>query len=126
MRPETRLGNGVKVGDFVEIKKSLLGAGSKVPHLSYVGDATLGEKVNIGAGTITCNYDGYKKSPTYIGDEAFIGSNTNLVAPVEIGARAVTGAGSTITRNVPSDALAVERANQNVLPGWAARKKEKK
>ena len=126
LRPETRLGNGVKVGDFVEIKKSLLGAGSKVPHLSYVGDATLGEKVNIGAGTITCNYDGYKKSPTHIGDEAFIGSNTNLVAPVEIGARAVTGAGSTITRNVPADALAVERAKQNVLPGWAARKKEKK
>ena len=125
LRPETRLEKGVKVGDFVEIKKSLIGKGSKVPHLSYVGDATLGANINIGAGTITCNYDGYKKWPTRIGDGAFIGSNTNLVAPVEIGAGAVTGAGSTITRDVPAGALAVERASQKVVPDWAQRKKKK-
>jgi bifunctional UDP-N-acetylglucosamine pyrophosphorylase/glucosamine-1-phosphate N-acetyltransferase len=125
LRPETRLEKGVKVGDFVEIKKSLIGKGSKVPHLSYVGDATLGANINIGAGTITCNYNGYKKWPTRIGDGAFIGSNTNLVAPVEIGAGAVTGAGSTITRDVPAGALAVERASQKVVPDWAQRKKKK-
>jgi bifunctional UDP-N-acetylglucosamine pyrophosphorylase/glucosamine-1-phosphate N-acetyltransferase len=125
LRPGTRLEEGVKVGDFVEIKKSLIGKGSKVPHLSYVGDATLGQDINIGAGTITCNYDGCKKWPTRIGDGAFIGSNTNLVAPVEIGAGAVTGAGSTITKNVPAGALAVERADQKVLPGWALRRQKK-
>lgn len=124
LRPGTTLGRGVKVGDFVEIKKSLIGEGSKVPHLSYIGDAIIGNKVNIGAGTITCNYDGSKKWPTRIGDRAFIGSNTNLVAPVEIGARAVTGAGSTITKDVPEGALAVERAKQKVVPDWADRKKD--
>ncbi|HPU35952.1 MAG TPA: DapH/DapD/GlmU-related protein, partial [Bacillota bacterium] len=125
LRPETRLEKGVKVGDFVEIKKSQIGKGSKVPHLSYVGDAILGEGINIGAGTITCNYDGHKKWPTRIGDGAFIGSNTNLVAPVEIGAGAVTGAGSTITRDVPAGALAVERADQKIVPDWSHRKKKK-
>lgn len=125
LRPETRLGRGVKVGDFVEIKKSLIGDGSKVPHLSYIGDATIGEKVNVGAGTITCNYDGHKKWPTRIGDGAFIGSNTNLVAPVEVGARAIIGAGSTITKDVPAGALGVERAKQTVVPKWADKKKDK-
>lgn len=125
LRPETRLGSDVKVGDFVEIKKSVIGDGSKVPHLSYVGDANIGKKVNIGAGTITCNYDGYKKSPTSIGDGAFIGSNTNLVAPLEIGAGAVTGAGSTITKDVPPGALGVERAKQVVIPDWSEKNKGK-
>jgi len=125
LRPETRLGRGVKIGDFVEIKKSLIGDGSKVPHLSYIGDAKVGENVNIGAGTITCNYDGHNKWPTRIGDGAFIGSNTNLVAPVEIGARAITGAGSTITKDIPAGALGVERAKQTVVPNWADRKKDK-
>lgn len=125
LRPETRLGEDVKVGDFVEIKKSEIGNGSKVPHLSYVGDATVGRKVNIGCGTITCNYDGNKKWPTIIGDRAFIGSNTNLVAPVHIGEGATTGAGSTITRDVPDGALAVERAKQALVPDWESRKKNK-
>ncbi|MDD4238522.1 MAG: bifunctional UDP-N-acetylglucosamine diphosphorylase/glucosamine-1-phosphate N-acetyltransferase GlmU [Desulfotomaculaceae bacterium] len=125
LRPETRLGEDVKVGDFVEIKKSDIGNGSKVPHLAYVGDATLGRKVNIGAGTITCNYDGQNKWPTHIGDRAFIGSNTNLVAPVKIGEGAVTGAGSTITRDVPDGALGVERAKQALVLDWENRKKKK-
>jgi len=125
LRPDTRLGRGVKVGDFVEIKKSVIGDGSKVPHLSYVGDAEIGKRANIGAGTITCNYDGRKKWPTRIGDEAFIGSNTNLVAPVEVGDRAVTGAGSTITKNIPAGALGVERAKQTVVKNWADRKTDK-
>lgn len=125
LRPETRLGQDVKVGDFVEIKKSDIGNGSKVPHLSYVGDATLGSKVNIGAGTITCNYDGQKKWPTHIGDRAFIGSNTNLVAPVKVGAGATTGAGSTITKDVPDGALGLERAQQALILDWENRKKNK-
>jgi len=120
IRPGCTIGEGVKVGDFVELKKSEIGAGSKVPHLSYIGDATLGENVNIGAGTITCNYDGRRKWPTRIGSRAFIGSNTNLVAPVRVGEDAVTGAGSTITRDVPDGALGVARSRQNNLPGWSA------
>ena len=112
LRPGTCLEANVKVGDFVEIKKSQIGVGSKIPHLSYIGDALIGKSVNIGAGTITCNYDGTTKSTTTIGDHAFIGSNTNLVAPVEIGEGAVTGAGSTITKDVPAQALAVERSKQ--------------
>ena len=120
IRPGCNLGKGVKVGDFVEVKKAQIGAGSKVPHLSYIGDATLGENVNIGAGTITCNYDGRRKWPTWIGSRAFIGSNTNLVAPVRVGEDAVTGAGSTITKDVPDGALGVARARQNNLPGWSA------
>lgn len=126
LRPGTILGQEVKVGNFVEIKKSHVGSRSKVPHLSYVGDADIGEGVNIGAGTITCNYDGQKKWPTRIGDGAFIGSNTNLVAPVEIGPGAVVGAGSTITKDVPGGALGVERAKQIVVRGWAGRKKNNK
>ncbi|MCX5779668.1 MAG: DapH/DapD/GlmU-related protein, partial [Firmicutes bacterium] len=104
-----------KVGDFVEIKKSTLGEGSKAPHLSYIGDAQVGKGVNIGAGTITCNYDGTNKSLTIIEDGVFIGSNTNLVAPIKIGAYSVTGAGSTLTRDVPPETLAVERAEQRHL-----------
>ncbi len=122
LRPGTVLGRGVKVGDFVEIKNSSIGDGSKVPHLSYVGDARVGADVNIGCGTITCNYDGRRKWPTIIGDGAFIGSNTNLVAPVEVGPGAFVGAGSTITKNVPAGALAVERAPQKVILDWAAKK----
>lgn len=114
LRPGAILEDNVKVGDFAEIKNSFIGEGSKIPHLSYVGDATLGRGVNIGAGTITCNYDGVNKFRTEIGDGAFIGSNTNLVAPVKIGINAVTGAGSTITKDVPDGALAVERALQKI------------
>ncbi|RJQ29950.1 MAG: bifunctional UDP-N-acetylglucosamine diphosphorylase/glucosamine-1-phosphate N-acetyltransferase GlmU [Peptococcaceae bacterium] len=125
IRPETVIGRGVRVGNFVEVKKSVIGNNSKVPHLSYVGDATIGENVNIGAGTITCNYDGENKWPTRIGDGAFVGSNTNLVAPVEVGPGAIIGAGSTITKDVPAGALGVERARQSVIPNWAAKKKKR-
>ena len=116
LRPETTLQEGVKVGDFVEIKKSTIGSGSKIPHLSYVGDATIGQGVNVGAGTITCNYDGKNKYQTVLEDRVFIGSNTNLVAPVRIGENSITGAGSTISRDVPPHTLAVERAGQKHLP----------
>ncbi|MGI6512765.1 MAG: bifunctional UDP-N-acetylglucosamine diphosphorylase/glucosamine-1-phosphate N-acetyltransferase GlmU [Syntrophomonadaceae bacterium] len=124
LRPGTELHQDVKVGDFVEVKKSVVGSGSKIPHLAYVGDATIGCHVNVGAGTITCNYDGEKKHPTIIEDGAFIGSNTNLVAPVRIGEKAVTGAGSTITRDVPPFSLGVERAPQKVIDNWRHRKKK--
>lgn len=126
LRPGNSLGRQVKVGNFSEVKKSVVGDGSKVPHLSYVGDATIGKNVNIGAGTITCNYDGRNKWPTRIDDGVLIGSNTNLVAPVKIGAGSVTGAGSTITRDVPAGSLAVERSKQKVIPGWSSRDKNKK
>jgi bifunctional UDP-N-acetylglucosamine pyrophosphorylase / glucosamine-1-phosphate N-acetyltransferase len=112
LRPGTKLKAGSRVGNFSEVKNSVIGFGSKVSHLSYIGDAFLGEGVNIGAGTITCNYDGYKKNKTYIGDRSFIGSNTNLVAPVKVGADSLIGAGSTITKNVPSGSLAIARAHQ--------------
>lgn len=118
LRPGTVLEKGVKVGDFVEIKNSKIGEGSKVPHLSYIGDSTLGENVNIGAGTITCNYDGRRKYSTIIGDNTFVGSNTNFIAPVEIGKKAVIGAGSTITKDVPDNALAVERSQQKNIENW--------
>lgn len=124
LRPGTRLDREVKVGDFVEIKNSYVGPGSKVPHLSYVGDATIGARVNIGAGTITCNYDGLKKWPTVIGDGAFVGSNTNLVAPVQVGEGAVIGAGSTITKDVPPGALGITRDQQRNVPNW--KKKQSK
>ncbi|MBC7341992.1 MAG: bifunctional UDP-N-acetylglucosamine diphosphorylase/glucosamine-1-phosphate N-acetyltransferase GlmU [Clostridia bacterium] len=124
LRPGTRLDREVKVGDFVEIKNSYIGPASKVPHLSYVGDATVGARVNIGAGTITCNYDGQKKWPTVIGDDAFIGSNTNLVAPVQVGEGAVIGAGSTITKDVPPGALGIARDQQRNVPNW--KKKQSK
>src|SRR5882762_3888854 len=126
LRPLSHVGPKAKVGNFVELKKSTIGRGSKVPHLSYVGDATVGEGVNVGAGTITCNYDGVNKHETQIGDRAFIGTNTSLVAPVTVGEGAYIGAGSTITKDVPPGALAVGRAQQIVKEGWAARKAKKR
>jgi bifunctional UDP-N-acetylglucosamine pyrophosphorylase/glucosamine-1-phosphate N-acetyltransferase len=125
LRPGTRLGEGAKVGTFVETKAAVVGRGSKVPHLSYIGDATIGEESNVGAGSITCNYDGREKHPTVIGDRVFIGSDTMLVAPVRVGDDATTGAGSVITRDVAPGALAVERAEQREIPGYAARKARK-
>ncbi|MAC99438.1 UDP-N-acetylglucosamine diphosphorylase/glucosamine-1-phosphate N-acetyltransferase [Pseudomonas abyssi] len=118
LRPGTRLQAGAKIGNFVETKKADIGAGAKVNHLSYIGDAVVGPDVNIGAGTITCNYDGVNKHLTTIEEGAFIGTNTALVAPVTIGARATTAAGSTITTNVPADTLAVSRARQRNIDGW--------
>ncbi len=112
LRPQSVLKDNAKAGDFVEIKKSVIGQGSKVPHLSYVGDSVIGKKVNIGAGTITCNYDGKAKHQTLIGDGAFVGSNTNFVAPVKIGRDVKIGAGSTITEDIPRGALAIARARQ--------------
>ena len=126
LRPGAEIGADAHVGNFVEIKKARLGAGAKANHLTYIGDAEVGAKSNIGAGTITCNYDGFGKYPTKIGANAFIGSNTALVAPVTIGDGAITGAGSVITRDVPADALAVTRAPQKALEGWAARFRESK
>jgi bifunctional UDP-N-acetylglucosamine pyrophosphorylase/glucosamine-1-phosphate N-acetyltransferase len=123
LRPGTVLGSRAKTGAFVEVKNSTVGEGSKVPHLSYVGDATIGRDVNIGAGTITCNYDGVNKHHTDIGDGAFVGSDTMLVAPVTIGEGAVTGAGSAITKDVPAGALGIERTEQRIVEGWVARKR---
>jgi bifunctional UDP-N-acetylglucosamine pyrophosphorylase/glucosamine-1-phosphate N-acetyltransferase len=122
LRPGTVLDAGAKVGTFVEVKKSRVGKGSKVPHLSYVGDATIGKNVNVGAATVTVNYDGYDKHPTVIGDDARIGSDTMLVAPVKVGKGAVTGAGSVISRDVPAGALAVERSDQKIIRGYRKRK----
>ena len=115
---------GAKMGNFVEMKKSVLGRGSKAMHLSYIGDATVGRKVNIGAGTITCNYDGKKKNPTIIGDNVFIGSGTELVAPVTVHSDSYVGAGSTITEDVPRHALAVARQRQKNIAGWVMQKKK--
>ncbi|HOB23115.1 MAG TPA: DapH/DapD/GlmU-related protein, partial [Bacillota bacterium] len=120
IRPGTIVRQGARVGDFVELKNSTIGPGSKVPHLSYIGDCEIGAGVNIGAGTITCNYDGVHKHRTIIEDGAFIGSNTNLVAPIKVGQNALVGAGSTLTEEVPPGALAIARARQVNLP-----KKEK-
>ena len=124
LRPAAHLCEGAKAGTHVEIKKSTVGKGSKVPHLSYIGDTTIGEDVNIGAGSITCNYDGKKKWPTVIGDGAFVGSDTMMVAPVSIGAGAIIGAGSCITKDVAADALALTRPEQREISGWAAKKRE--
>ena len=120
LRPGTVLCDRVKAGHFVELKKSRVGTGSKVPHLSYIGDAEIGERTNIGCGTITCNYDGKNKHRTVIGNDVFVGSNTNFVAPVEIGDNAFIAAGSTVTEDVPADALAVARGRQRNIDGWAA------
>ena len=125
IRPGTRLGERTKVGNFVELKKAQIGEGAKVNHLSYVGDAEVGARANIGAGTITCNYDGFGKYKTVIGAGAFIGSNTALVAPVTVGDGAVVGAGSVITEDVEADALAVERSEQKGIAGWAKRFRER-
>ena len=121
LRPGTRLGEGARIGNFVEIKEAVIAAGAKANHLSYIGDASVGANANIGAGTITCNYDGTAKHHTTIGQDAFIGSNTALVAPVEIGDGAYVGSGSVITGNVPADALALARARQVVKEKWATR-----
>jgi bifunctional UDP-N-acetylglucosamine pyrophosphorylase / glucosamine-1-phosphate N-acetyltransferase len=123
LRPETEICRGARVGNFVELKKTRLGAGSKASHLAYLGDSTIGEKVNIGAGTITCNYDGVKKNPTVIEDGVFIGSDSQLIAPVTIGRDAYVAAGSSITKDVPAGALAIARGRQENKDGWAARKK---
>jgi bifunctional UDP-N-acetylglucosamine pyrophosphorylase/glucosamine-1-phosphate N-acetyltransferase len=126
LRPDAELAAGVHVGNFVEIKKSQVGAGSKVNHLSYVGDSAIGRGVNVGAGTITCNYDGANKHRTLIGDGAFIGSNTALVAPVEVGAGATIGAGSVITRPAPPDKLTLARGRQVTIEHWERPKKKPK
>lgn len=122
LRPGTVLRDGSKAGTFVEVKASEVGKGSKVPHLSYIGDATIGEDSNIGAGTITCNYDGFQKHRTVIGSRVFVGSDTMLVAPVELGDGSFTGAGSVISKDVSPGALAVERSDQREIPGYAERK----
>jgi len=118
LRPGTRLAPGVHVGNFVEVKNSQVGAGSKANHLTYLGDATVGAGVNVGAGTITCNYDGANKWPTEIGDGAFIGSGSMLVAPVRVGAGATIGAGSTITTSAPDGRLTLTRARQATIDAW--------
>ena len=118
LRPNTVIGNDVHIGNFVEVKNSNVGQGTKFPHLSYIGDSDVGAGVNIGCGTITVNFNGSTKSRTRIGDHAFVGCNSNLVAPVEIGDYAYIGAGSTITKDVPSKALAVGRARQIVKENW--------
>ena len=119
LRPGAHIASSAKIGNFVEIKNSSIGLGSKVSHLSYMGDTELGRGVNIGAGTIVCNYDGVRKHRTVIGDEVFVGSDTQFVAPVNIGNRALVGAGSTITRDVPEDALTLSRAEQKIFPDGA-------
>ena len=122
LRPNTVLADGVKIGNFVEVKNSQVGERSKIPHLSYIGDTDMGAGINIGCGTITVNYDGKKKHRTIIEDGAFIGCNSNLVAPVTVGQNAFVGAGSTITKNVPAQALAVARARQSIIDGWVTKK----
>ena len=118
IRPHTVLAEGVKIGNFVETKKSNIGKGSKVSHLSYIGDAEIGENANVGAGTITCNYDGVNKFKTEIGDGAFIGSNTCLIAPVKVGNNATTGAGSAISKDIADNQLSIARGKQRNIEGW--------
>jgi bifunctional UDP-N-acetylglucosamine pyrophosphorylase/glucosamine-1-phosphate N-acetyltransferase len=120
------LGQNTKVGNFVETKKAVVGDGSKINHLSYVGDAELGSGVNVGAGTITCNYDGVNKHKTNIGDGAFIGSNSTLVAPVKIGDQGFVGAGSTVTQDISANTLGVSRAKQRNIEGWKRPTKKEK
>jgi bifunctional UDP-N-acetylglucosamine pyrophosphorylase/glucosamine-1-phosphate N-acetyltransferase len=126
LRPGADLAPGSKVGTYVEVKQSRIGAGSKVPHLTYVGDAEVGAGVNVGAGTVFVNYDGVSKNRITVGDGAFIGSDTMLVAPLDVGPGAQTAAGSTITRDVPADALAIERAEQRTVEGYGARRRQRK
>ena len=123
LRPESHMKPGSHVGNFVELKKTVFGEGSKANHLAYLGDATIGAGVNVGAGTITCNYDGEKKHPTVIEDGAFIGSDSQLIAPVTIGAGAYVGAGSSITDDVPAGALGIARGRQRNIVGWADKKR---
>jgi bifunctional UDP-N-acetylglucosamine pyrophosphorylase/glucosamine-1-phosphate N-acetyltransferase len=126
LRPGTTMETGSEIGTFVETKNTTMGPGAKANHQAYLGDTTVGARTNIGAGTVTCNYDGQQKHPTEIGEDAFIGSDTMLVAPVRVGDRAVTGAGSVITEDVPDDALAVERSEQREIPGYAQRRETRK
>jgi bifunctional UDP-N-acetylglucosamine pyrophosphorylase/glucosamine-1-phosphate N-acetyltransferase len=126
LRPGADIGEEAHIGNFVEVKKVAVGKGAKANHLSYLGDGTVGPGANIGAGTIFCNYDGFDKWETHVGEGAFIGSNTALVAPVSVGAGGFTGSGSVITKDVAPDALAVERSQQVEKPGWAARFRERK
>ncbi|HVA16153.1 MAG TPA: DapH/DapD/GlmU-related protein, partial [Candidatus Dormibacteraeota bacterium] len=119
------LRSGARVGNFVEVKKSVLGEGVKAMHLTYLGDATIGRDTNIGAGTITCNYDGVKKNPTRIGERVFVGSDSALVAPITVGDGAYIAAGSTVTEDIPADALAIARGRQVNKPGWAAARRAK-
>ena len=123
IRPDTHLMEKVKIGNFVEVKNSNVGKGTKLPHLSYIGDCDMGANVNMGCGTITVNYDGKKKFRTVVGDNAFIGCNSNLVAPVTIEDNAYVGAGSTITKRVPSDNLAIARARQTNIAEWGDKRK---
>jgi len=125
LRPGSKLGRRVKVGNFVETKKAVFGEGAKASHLSYIGDADIGADVNIGAGTITCNYDGVNKHKTILEDGVFIGSDSQLVAPVRVGRGAYVGAGSTITRDVPPGALALSRVPQKTIEGWVEKKQKK-
>ena len=125
LRPGSEIGPDAKIGNFVEVKKSVLGAGTKAGHLTYLGDAQIGKNVNIGAGTITCNYDGYIKHTTVIKDNVFVGSDSQLIAPVEIGKGSYIGAGSTITMDVSAHALALSRAEQKQIEDWALRRKQK-
>ena len=124
IRPGCTIGDDIKVGDFVEVKNSTLGNGTKISHLTYVGDSDVGERVNFGCGTVTTNYDGFRKSRCTIGSDVFIGCNTNLVAPVEVGDGCYIAAGGTITKDVPADALAIARVPQTVKEGWAARNRK--
>jgi bifunctional UDP-N-acetylglucosamine pyrophosphorylase/glucosamine-1-phosphate N-acetyltransferase len=126
LRPGTKLGKGVKIGNFVEIKNAQFGAGSKASHLSYVGDASVGSNTNIGAGVITCNYDGANKHKTIIGDDVFVGSDSQLVAPVTIANGVTIGAGSTITSDVDEGQLAISRGKQRQINGWQRPTKDKK
>ena len=123
LRPGTVLGDDVRVGNFVETKEARLGRGSKAAHLTYLGDCEVGKEVNIGCGTITCNYDGSEKHQTIIEDQAFIGSDTQLIAPVRVGKGAYIGSGSTVTMDVPADSLAISRARQKTIEGWAKKMK---
>jgi bifunctional UDP-N-acetylglucosamine pyrophosphorylase/glucosamine-1-phosphate N-acetyltransferase len=125
LRPGSHIGAGARIGDFVEVKKSKIGRLSRANHLAYIGDATVGEDVNLGAGTITVNYDGVNKHQTIIGDGAFIGSGSELIAPIEIGKEAFVAAGSTIHDHVPAGALAIARSRQSVKPGWMIERKRK-
>jgi bifunctional UDP-N-acetylglucosamine pyrophosphorylase/glucosamine-1-phosphate N-acetyltransferase len=126
LRPGAKLGAGVKIGNFVEVKNATFGPKAQASHLAYIGDAEVGARANLGAGTITCNYDGFAKYKTVIGEDAFIGSDTALVAPVKVGAGAYTGTGSVITKDVPDGALGVARGRQSNLEGWADKNREKK
>jgi bifunctional UDP-N-acetylglucosamine pyrophosphorylase/glucosamine-1-phosphate N-acetyltransferase len=119
LRPLSEIKSKAKIGNFVEVKKSIIGKGSKANHLSYIGDSFLGESVNIGAGTIFCNYNGFEKHQTIIGDRVFVGSNVELVAPVKVGDDSSIGAGTTVTKDVPNGALAISRVKQKNIKGWS-------